>query len=118
MRSGYLLNGAKFPDEIIAINTSISGTIFHTLRLVIDNASKLSTLVFLDGNLIGSLQEHFIPRLKGGVLTLNNREGVALFKNFRLKECRVYDEEGNCLNGKLDIKLILILIYTESIYYI
>ena len=99
MRSGYALNGAILQDEIIKINTPIFGTLFHRLRLVIDNASKMSTRVFLDGNLIGSFQEHFVPRLKGGVFTFNNREGVALFKKFQLTECRIYDEEGNCLNG-------------------
>ena len=46
------------------------------------------------------VQEHFVPRLKGGVFILNDFEAVALFKNFELKECRIYDEEGNCMNGK------------------
>ena len=100
LKSGYLLNGVLFLDEVIPIDTSISGTIFHTLKLVIDNKSQLSTKVYLDRNLIGSVQEHFVPRLKGGVFILNNFEAVALFKNFELKECRIYDEEGNCMNGK------------------
>ena len=97
--SGYLLNGALTIDENIPINGTIPGTIFHSLRLVVDNRSLMSTKVYLDDQLIGSIQEHFVPRLKGGVFILNRFEGGALFKNFSLRECNNFGQNGTCLEG-------------------
>ena len=93
------MNGSKTVDEKAPIKTSISGTIFHSLRLVVDNRSLKSTKVYLDDRFIGSIQEHFAPRLKGGVLVLNKFEGVALFKNFSLRECNNFGKNGSCLEG-------------------
>ena len=97
--SGYLLNGVLTEDENVPINRSISGTIFHSLRLVVDNRSLMSTRVYLDDQFIGSVQEHFVPRLKGGIFILNRFEGVALFKNFSLRECNNFGQNGTCLEG-------------------
>ena len=57
---------------------------YHTLKLVVNNNSQNSTEVFLDEKLFGTIQEHFVSRLKGGVFVLNKFEGVALFKKFKL----------------------------------
>ena len=94
--SGYRLNGKTFLDENFLINGTTSGTIFHSLRLLIDNESIKSTKVFIDGKLLGSIQEHFVSRLKGGVFVLNHCKGVALFRNFVLKECKKFDDDGKC----------------------
>ena len=74
------MNGSKTVDEKAPIKASISGTIFHSLRLVVDNRSLKSTKVFLDDRFIGSIQEHFAPRLKGGVLVLNKFEMSTVLK--------------------------------------
>ena len=95
------MNGIISVDEGFAINGSISGTIFHALKLVVDNRSLKSTKVYLDDQFIGSIQEHFVPRLKGGVFVLNKFEGVALFKNFSLRECNNFSQNGTCLEGIL-----------------
>ncbi len=100
MTSGYRVHGLQFLDEEVTLNGSVSGTIFHALRLVIDNTSLKSTKVFLDNNLVGSFQEHFVSRLKGGVFVYNNKGGVALFKNFNLKGCNNFDQEGRCEDSK------------------
>ena len=100
LTSGYRVDGLQFLDEEVDLNVSVSGTIFHSLRLVIDNTSLMSTKVFLDNNLVGSFQEHFVSRLKGGVFILNNHGGVAVFKNFRIKKCNNFDQEGRCEDGK------------------
>ena len=97
--SGYLLNGIISVDESFSINRSVSGTIFHSLKLVVDNRSLKSTKVYLDDQFIGSIQEHFVTRLKGGVFVLNKYEGVALFKNFSLRECNNFSPNGTCLEG-------------------
>ena len=97
--SGYRLNGALTVDEDVQINGTISGTIFHSLRLVVDNRSLMSTKVYLDDQFIGSIQEHFVPRLKGGIFILNRFEGVALFKNFSLRECNNFGQNGTCLEA-------------------
>ena len=60
------------------------GTMYHTLKLVVNNDSPNSTEVFLDEKLFGTIQEHFVSRLKGGVFVLNKFEGVALFKKYKL----------------------------------
>ena len=99
MVSGYLLNGLINVDENVSISGSVSGTIFHSLRLVVDNRSLKSTKVYLDNQFIGSIQEHFVARLKGGVFVLNKYEGVALFKNFSLRECNNFSQNGTCLEG-------------------
>ena len=82
--SGYLLNGVLTEDENVPINRSISGTIFHSLRLMVDNRSLMSTRVYLDDQFIGSVQEHFVPRLKGGVFVTHKFRSVGLFRNFKI----------------------------------
>ena len=94
--TGYRLDGEYFLDERVLINQTVQGTKFHSLRLVIDNNSSLSTKVYLDQQFVGSFQEHFAPRLKGGVFIVNKFGTVGLFKNFYLKECRNFDEKGIC----------------------
>ena len=94
--SGYKLKGEYFLDERIFINQTVIGTKFHSLRLVIDNNSRLSTKIYLDKQFIGSFQEHFAPRLKGGVFVVNKYGTVGLFKNFYLRECNKFDENGKC----------------------
>ena len=97
--SGYRLNGEYFHDERILIKENIDGTAFHSLKLVIDNNSASSTKVFLDRNFIGSFQEHFVPRLKGGVFIINQFGSVGLFKNFRIKGCKKFIPDGECADG-------------------
>ena len=84
--SGYRANGKNYPDERIRVTGSTLGIMLHSLRLVVNKGSPNSTEIFLDGKLFGSMQEHFVSRLKGGVFVLNEREGVALFKNFQLNK--------------------------------
>ena len=98
--SGYRLHGEYYYDERITINQTTEGSIFHSLRLVIDNNSVQSTKVFLDRNLVGSFQEHFIARLKGGVFVTHQQGSVGLFQNFRIEKCDYLDSSGNCINGK------------------
>ena len=97
--SGYRLNGEYFHDERILINENIDGTAFHLLKLVIDNNSASSTKVFLDRNFIGSFQEHFVPRLKGGVFIINQFGSVGLLKNFRIQGCKKFISDGECADG-------------------
>ena len=81
------------------LNQTVEGTIFHSLRLVIDNNAIQSTKVYLDDHLIGSVQEHFVPRLKGGVFVTHKLENVGLFKNFEISGCKEFSSGGNCLDG-------------------
>ena len=97
--SGYCLHGEYYYDEKVMINQTVEGTIFHSLRLVIDNNAIQSTKVYLDDNLVGSVQEHFVPRLKGGVFVTHKLENVGLFKNFRISGCTEFSSGGNCLDG-------------------
>ena len=98
--SGYRLEGSYVFGENVRIIQSFHGTKYHSLRLVVDNNSLNSTKVFLDGTLIGSVQEHFVSRLKGGVFVLNSSGSVGLFKNFRIKECNQFYSNGECSDGK------------------
>ena len=93
------MDGKTFVDDRVTIQQPVLGTKYHSLRLVIDNNSNFSTKIFLDQIFIGSFQERFAPRLKGGVLVLNKFEGVALFKNFSLRECNNFGKNGSCLEG-------------------
>ena len=102
---GYRLDGEYFFDDPIPINKTVPGNIFHKLRIVIDMMSVQSTKVFLDNNLLGAFQEHFVPRLKGGVFVSNKYGSVGLFRNFNLKGCRNFSEEGDCIDGKLIISM-------------
>ena len=94
--TGYRLDGEYFLDERVFINKTVLGTTFHSLRLVIDNNSSLSTKVYLDQQFVGSFQEHFAPRLKGGVFVVNKFGTVGLFKNFVIKGCEKFNEKGLC----------------------
>ena len=97
--SGYCLQGSCVLDERVIITRAIEGTIYHSLKLVIDNNSVQSTKVFVDRTLVGSFQEHFAPRLKGGVFVLNQYQSTGLFKNFRLEPCDSFNSEGTCIEG-------------------
>ena len=97
--SGYRLRGEYYYDERIQINKTVEGTIFHSLRLVIDNQSVQSTKVFLDKILVGSFQEHFVPRLKGGVFVTHKFGSVGLFQNFKIKGCNKFNADGKCTDG-------------------
>ena len=97
--SGYRLHGEYYYDERITMNYTVEGTIFHLLRLVIDNNSFQSTKLFLDNDLIGSFQEHFVPRLKGGVFVTHKVGSVGLFQNFVIKGCNKFNADGKCLDG-------------------
>merc|ERR1711962_1056779 len=79
--SGYRVNGEKFVDGYVRIPGEMLGTMYHTLKLVVNNDSPNSTEVFLDEKLFGTIQEHFVSRLKGGVFVLNKFEGVAFSRN-------------------------------------
>ena len=94
--AGYKLDGEYFLDERVSINKTVLGTTFHSLRLVIDNDSSLSTKIYLDHQFIGSFQEHFAPRLKGGVFVVNKFGTVGLFKNFAIEGCDKFNEKGLC----------------------
>ena len=98
--SGYRLNGEYVLDERIVINDHVDGTIFHSLKLVIDNNAAMSTKVFLDDKFVGSFQEHFVPRLKGGVFIINKFGSVGLFQNFGMKGCKKFLPHGECADGK------------------
>ena len=98
--SGYRLNGKYFIDDRISLNKSVPGNIYHSFRVVVDKTSVQSTKVFLDREFVGSFNEHFVPRLKGGVFVVNKIGSVGLFKNFNLKGCKNYNEDGLCLDGK------------------
>ena len=107
--SGYRLEGSYVFGENVRIIQSFHGTKYHSLRLVVDNNSLNSTKVFLDGTLIGSVQEHFVSRLKGGVFVLNSSGSVGLFKNFRIKECNQFYSNGECSDGKYRSSFIMTL---------
>ena len=66
---------------------------------MIDNSSGMSTKVFLDDKFVGAFQEHFVPRLKGGVFVLNSVGSVGLFQNFQMKYCNLFDGKGECVDG-------------------
>ena len=107
--TGYRLNGEYFIDERVNIDQTVIGTKFHSLRLVVDNDSNLSTKIFLDKTFIGAFQEHFAPRLKGGVFIVNKFGSVGLFRNFKLNECEnEFDGNGNC--GKINMELVFAIV--------
>ena len=56
--------------------------------------------MYLDNQFLGSFQEHFVSRLKGGVFVINKQNAVALFKNFNLVPCDNFNEEGQCTDLK------------------
>ena len=89
LRSGYRLHGEYNEDERIILNTTVKGTVVHSLTLVIDNKSDQSTKVYLDEQFVGSFQEHFVSRLKGGVFVTHKTGNVGLFQNFEIKACNV-----------------------------
>ena len=113
LRSGYCIGGSCIQDEHIEIQFDVEGTIYHSLRLVVDNNSVHSTKVYLDRKLVGSFQEHFEPILTGGVFVVNSHQGGGLFKNFVLKPCNQFDVNGACIKGTtlslIIQKIILIL---------
>ena len=81
------------------INQTVDGSSFHSLRLAVDKEPGRSTKVFLDESLVGTFQEHFVPRLKGGVFVTHKRGSVGLFRNFEIitSKCNIgLDSEGNC----------------------
>ena len=94
--TGYQYNGERIVTKRKDVLGSTSGTIYHNIRVVIDNSSLRSTKVFLDNRMIGSFQEHFVARLKGGVFVLREFKSVALFQNFVIQSCHHFDESGNC----------------------
>ena len=97
--TGYRLHGEYYYDEKIQIDQTVDGSSFHSLRLVVDNDPGRSTKVYLDESLVGTFQEHFVPRLKGGVFVTHKRGSVGLFRNFEIKtsKCNIgLDSEGNC----------------------
>ena len=96
---GYRYNGDKCLTKEVQINGTVSGTKYHNLRIVIDNTSEKSAMVFLDNHYFGSFQEHFVSRLKGGVFVLNRFRGVALFKNFTINGCKHFNKYGRCLDN-------------------
>ena len=99
--SGYCLEGNCVLDERVVLPLNVQGTLYHSFRLVIDNNSINSTKVFLDGNLVGAFQEHFAPRLKGGVFVLNKYQSVGLFRNFVLQPCDTFNSQGICIEGNV-----------------
>ena len=98
-QAGYLHNGVNKLTDQIQYAGKIDGTRYHTLRLVIDNTSPHSVKVYLDGVKMGAFQEHFAPKLKGGVLTYHGYGNVGLFKNFEMSACRNFNEAGKCIDG-------------------
>ena len=107
--AGYRLHGDYYYDEKILINQTVYGSSFHSLRLVVDKSSGRSTKVFLDDSMVGSFQEHFVPRLKGGVFVTSHplRFGsVGLFRNFKITKPRCdfgLDSEGNCIGNHFQL---------------
>jgi len=97
--TGYRLHGDYYYDEKIVIDQTVDGSSIHSLRLVVDNDPGRSTKVFLDGSLVGTFQEHFVPRLKGGVFVTHRLGSVGLFRSFQIStsKCNVgLDSHGNC----------------------
>lgn len=82
------------------MNKSIPSNVFHSLRLVVDKASIQSTKVFIDESYVGNFREHFVSRLKGGVFVVNKFKSVGLFENFVLNGCKVFSEDGVCIDGE------------------
>ena len=79
------------------IKQPVLGTKFHSMKLVVDNKSIDSTKIFLGKRFIGTFQEHFAPRSRGGVFIVNEAGGVGLFENFDIQECESgFDDNGNC----------------------
>ena len=89
--SGYRLVGRQYLSKETAVNGSFSGTKFHKLKLVIDHKSSKSTKMYLDNQFLGSFQEHFVSRLKGGVFVLSKQNAVGLFRNFILTPCNNFN---------------------------
>ena len=67
--------------------------------MVVDNHSNESAKLYLDNEFVGSFQEHFASRSKGGVFVVNKFGSVGVFTNFEIMECRSFDHGGNCING-------------------
>ena len=104
--AGYRLHGEYYYDEKMLINQTVDGSSFHSLRLVVDNSYGRSTKVFLDDSMVGSFQEHFVPRSKGGVFVTNEFGSVGLFRNFKIKttKCDIgLDSEGNCKGSNFQL---------------
>ena len=109
--AGYRLHGEYYYDEKILINQTVYGSRFHSLRLVVDKSNGRSTKVFLDDSMVGSFQEHFVPRLKGGVFVTHKFGSVGLFRNFKIttSKCNIgLDSDGNCKGNCFLISLIVI----------
>jgi len=105
--TGYRLHGEYYNDEKIVINQTVDGSSVHSLRLVVDNDAGRSTKVFLDESLVGTFQEHFVPRLKGGVFVNHRFGSVGLFRNFRIttSKCNIgLDSQGNCIVSEVFYK--------------
>ena len=100
-QTGHVLKGKRFYGEKIAHPGTLDGSRYHNLRLVVDNSSDKSVKVFLDGVKMGAFQEHFAPRLKGGVFTIHSFENIGLFKNFAIEGCKNFNEIGQCTDSKL-----------------
>ena len=97
------MDGEYLFDERVVVDQTVLGTKFHSLRLLIYNNSNHSTKIFFDKKYIGTFQEHFAPRSKGGVFLVNKIGSVGLFQNFHIRECENgFDELGNC--GMLHLK--------------
>ena len=97
--TGYRLYGECYYDEKIEIDQTVDGSSIHSLRLVVDNDPGRSTKVYLDESLVGTFQEHFVPRLKGGVFDTHKLGSVGLFRNFQIStsKCNVgLDSQGDC----------------------
>ena len=93
------MHGEYYYDEKIEIDQTVDGSSIHSLRLVVDNDPGRSTKVYLDESLVGTFQEHFVPRLKGGVFVTHKLGSVGLFRNFQISisKCNVgLDSQGNC----------------------
>ena len=64
-----------------------------------DNYSNESAKLYLEDYYVGSFQEHFASRSKGGVFVVNQFGSVGVFKNFEIRECNLSDVDGNCIDG-------------------
>ena len=64
-----------------------------------DNYSNESAKLYLEDYYVGSFQEHFASRSKGGVFVVNQIGSVGVFKNFAIGECNSFDEDGTCIDG-------------------
>ena len=116
--TGYRLDGKTFVNDRVTIQQPVLGTKYHSLRLVIDNNSNLSTRLFLDQTFIGSFQEHFAPRLKGGVFIVNESGSVGLFQNFKIKGCKNgFDTNGDCSKYLIEFCTYKALIYQKLVHH-